>query len=195
MTHQEFIEVSKLCKDFENELIKRVFDNSDLSVRKIKRFPYDFKKYLCYKLKKQNLPVRFSNNEVLIPSKETDSKEVPEIINFLKFAKREICFYLIQEEENEKKGYCREIQKLWSKAGNKYKNQVCFYEGQYICFERLKYKLKSTEKARTYLLPEPEQTRTCLYQDEKYQFWELCYKLKQEKIENPYETALNLIIK
>ena len=194
MTHQEFIEVSKLCKDLENELIKKVFNNPEFCVRKINSFAYDYQKYLQRKLKTQNLPVRFSRHEVLIPSKETDSKKVPEIKEFLIFAKREICLYLIQTEEKEKKGYCKGIQALWSRAGNKYKNQVCFYEGQYICFERLKYKLKSTEKARTYLLPEFEQTRTCLYQEKKYQFWELCYKLKQEKIKNPYETALSMII-
>lgn len=197
MTHQEFIEVSNLCKDFENELNKRI--SEEFGIRDLHTIPWHYYKYLRRKLKLDLLPVEWDYNgnsyiTVKIPSEETDCKEVPAIKNFLLFAKKEFLYYILQWKENKEKGYCKNIQQLWSKAGNKYKNQVCFYEGQYICFERLKYKLKSTEKARAYLLPESEQIKNCLYNGEKYQFWELCYKLKQEKIEKPYETALNLII-
>lgn len=106
------------------------------------------------------------------------------------FQKNKEAVYAKRKE----KGYNENIKNQWADASFKYKNKVCFYEGQYFYFEQLKRKLKSSEKARAFLLPEADQTRKCLYDGQEYEFWMLCYQLRKLK-DNPYEVALNSVVK
>lgn len=106
------------------------------------------------------------------------------------FQKNKQAVYAKRKE----KGYNENIKSQWADASFKYKNKVCIYEGQYFYFEQLKRKLKSSEKTRTFLLPEADQTRMCLYKGQEYEFWMLCYQLRKLK-DNPYEVALNSVVK
>lgn len=98
----------------------------------------------------------------------------------------------IYAKRNEKPA-SKQLKASWADASFKYKNKVCYYEGQYFYFEQLKRKLKSSEEARKYLLLEPDQTRKCVYNGQEYEFWELCYTLRKTT-EQPYELALKSVV-
>ena len=108
------------------------------------------------------------------------------------FQKNKEAVYAKRKE----KGYNENIKSQWADASFKYKNKVCFYEGQYFYFEQLKRKLKGSEKARAFLLPEAEQTCLCIYEGVEYEFWQLCHVLRVErKMADWAEVALNSVIK
>lgn len=192
MKGHEYLEIEKLCEDLNNEIKKRVFDNPNCWVRLRNSFGGNLYYHVKKKLKIKNLPLYYSPYRISKPPREIDSSEVPKIKEFLIYAKREVLFYRIKIEHHREMGYCRGINDLWNKASFKYKNQVCFYEGKYVHFEALKRKL-NTETAKAFLLPKDQQIKLCIYEGETFEFWQLCHKLRIEKVSNPYEIALSCI--
>lgn len=99
-------------------------------------------------------------------------------------------------ERRKAKGKPSNQNAIWASATFKYKNQVCFYDGQYLPFINLKTKLKDTNECKKYLLPKAEQTCLCIYEGVEYEFWQLCHILRVErKMVDWAEVALNSVIK
>ena len=91
-------------------------------------------------------------------------------------------------------GYAENIHEKWNRANAKYRNKVCLYQGNYYYLEQLRRKIGKTKDIKKYILSDLEQNKKCLYNGKTYEFWELCYELRKQKKQNPYEIALKTII-
>ena len=108
------------------------------------------------------------------------------------FQKNKEAIYAKRKE----KGYNENIKSQWADASFRYKNKVCFYENQYYYFEQLKRKLKSSENARSFLIPETKQNCLCCYDGVEYEFWQLCHVLRVgRKLTDWAEIALESVSK
>ena len=92
-------------------------------------------------------------------------------------------------------GYSENIHEQWNKANAKYRNKVCYYQGEYYYLEQLRRKIGKTEDIKQYILSDSDQNKKCLYNGQISEFWQLCYELRKQKIKDSYSIALKSIIK
>ena len=150
MTHQEFIEVSNLCKDFENELNKRI-SVEEFGIRGLHTIPWHYYKYLRRKLKLDLLPVEWDYNgnsyiTVKIPSEEIDCKEVPAIKNFLLFAKKELFFTYYNGKKIKKKGIVKTYNNYGAKLAINTKIKFAFMKVNTFALKDLNTNWKAQKK-------------------------------------------------
>lgn len=90
-------------------------------------------------------------------------------------------------------GYSENIHEQWNKANARYRNKVCLYQGNYYYLEQLRRKIGKTEDIKQYILSDSDQNRKCLYNGQTFEFWQLCYELRKQKIKDSYSIALKSI--